>query len=70
MGKHSMNFFDWSAFILLIVGGLNWLLVNDFNFNLVTALLGVSWGSWIVYNLVGVSAIYGIYTIYKLAHHK
>lgn len=45
------------AFILVIVGGLNWLLVG-FNWNLVEALLG----SWpmivkIVYILVGLSAI-------------
>lgn len=46
------------SFILLVVGGLNWLLVGLFGFNLVTALLG----SWplvvqVVYILVGLSAI-------------
>lgn len=46
------------AFILLVVGGINWLLVA-FNFNLVEKLLG-SWPSvvMVVYVLVGVSAIF------------
>jgi hypothetical protein len=52
------------AFILLVVGGLNWLLVA-FDFNLVTYLVG----SWpmvekLVYVLVGLSAIV------EVANHK
>ena len=55
------------AWILVIIGGLNWLLVG-FNWNLVEALLG----SWpmivkIVYILVGLSAAYLVYTATKLA---
>jgi uncharacterized membrane protein YuzA (DUF378 family) len=50
------------AFILLIVGGLNWGL-DALGYNVVNMLLG----SWpmvekIVYLLVGVSAIYEIFT--------
>lgn len=46
------------AFILLVVGGLNWLLVA-FGYNLVDSLLGVgSTPSMIVYVLVGLSAIF------------
>ncbi len=46
------------AFILLIVGGLNWLL-TAFNWNLVEKLLG-AWPSvvMIVYVLVGLAAVY------------
>jgi uncharacterized membrane protein YuzA (DUF378 family) len=48
--------------LLVIVGGLNWLLVGLFKFDLVAALTGNSFGetsplSSIVYVLVGVSAI-------------
>ena len=45
--------------ILLIVGGLNWLLVGLFQFDLVAALFGgqTSAISRIVYVLVGISAI-------------
>lgn len=47
------------AFILLVVGGLNWGLVGLLNINLVTLILG----SWplvvtVVYILVGVSAVW------------
>jgi uncharacterized protein len=48
--------------LLVIVGGLNWLLVGLFQFDLVAALTGNTFGdtsllSTIVYVLVGVSAI-------------
>jgi uncharacterized membrane protein YuzA (DUF378 family) len=46
------------AFILLVVGGLNWLLVA-FGWNLVSAIFGAgSTLSTIIYALVGLSAIY------------
>ena len=57
MGK--LNTLDWICLILVIVGGLNWLLVGVFNFNLVAAIFGVmSVITKIVYILVGVSALY------------
>jgi hypothetical protein len=47
--------------VLLIVGGLNWLLVGAFDFDLVAALFGdMSPLSRIVYGLVGLSAIYQV----------
>jgi uncharacterized membrane protein YuzA (DUF378 family) len=49
------------AFILVIIGGLNWLLVGVFNFNIVDAV-GSSVLSTIVYLLVGISALYLIFT--------
>jgi len=44
--------------ILLIIGGLNWLLVGLFSFNIVSAIFGTMtiW-SRIIYVLVGISAI-------------
>lgn len=51
------------AFVLLVVGGLNWLLVGAFNMNLVATLLGEgSTLTKVVYILVGVSALYEIMT--------
>lgn len=47
------------AFVLLVIGGLNWLLQGLFNKDLFV-LLGMSMGDWIpriVYLLVGVSAV-------------
>lgn len=46
------------AFILLVVGGLNWLLVGLFEFDLVAAIFGAgSVLSRIIYILVGISAV-------------
>lgn len=54
-----MKALTWIALILVIVGGLNWLLVGALNFDLVAALFGEMSGlSRIVYVLVGLSAIY------------
>ncbi|KND47835.1 MAG: hypothetical protein AB201_02900 [Parcubacteria bacterium C7867-006] len=46
------------AFVLLVIGGLNWLLVA-FGYNLVDSLLGTgSTLSMLVYIIVGLSAVY------------
>ena len=50
------------TFILLVIGGLNWLLAA-FNWNLVDKVFGVgSSVSMIIYVLVGVSAIVQVVT--------
>jgi uncharacterized membrane protein YuzA (DUF378 family) len=45
------------AMILLIIGGLNWLLIGLFDWNLVCALFGEGVISTLIYLLVGFSAI-------------
>lgn len=50
------------ALLLVIVGGLNWLLVGLFSFDLVASATGSSFGetnviSTVVYALVGISAV-------------
>jgi len=63
-----LNGLDWTAMILVIIGGLNWGLVGAFNFDLVATIFGaMSALSRIVYVLVGISALYLIYTSMKLA---
>ncbi|ANF81414.1 DUF378 domain-containing protein [Acinetobacter sp. NCu2D-2] len=58
---------DWIAYVLVIIGGLNWGLVGAFNFDLVAAIFGeMSVLSRIVYVLVGLSALYLIFTVTKL----
>ena len=48
----------WVTLVLLVVGGLNWLLVGLFDFDLVAAIFGdMSALSRLVYVLVGLSAI-------------
>jgi len=49
----------WFALVLLVIGGLNWLLVGAFNFDLVAAIFGdMSPAARVVYVLVGLAAIW------------
>lgn len=50
------------AFILLIIGGLNWLLVGAFNLDLVMTIFGQGTLAKLIYVLVGLSAIYELIT--------
>ena len=53
-----MNVIDWIAFVLLVIGGLNWGLYGLFNMDLVLSILGTGTIADVVYTLVGVSALY------------
>jgi uncharacterized membrane protein YuzA (DUF378 family) len=57
-----MQYLKAVALLLVIVGGINWLLVGVLKFDLVAAITGSEFGqvnplSAIVYALVGVSAL-------------
>jgi uncharacterized membrane protein YuzA (DUF378 family) len=57
-----MRYLNALFLLLVIVGGVNWLLVGLFNFDLVAAITGAEFGetnalSAVIYALVGVSAI-------------
>jgi len=56
---------DWIALVLVIIGALNWGLVGLMNFNLVTTLFGNGIVTKIVYDLVGLAALYSIYFLFK-----
>lgn len=61
-----MSTLDWIAYVLLIVGGLNWGLVGAAGMDLVAMLLGAgSMLARVVYVLVGLSALYVGYTLTK-----
>ena len=63
---HSLQAVDWIALVLMIIGGLNWGLVGLADLDLVAALFGeMSAMSRIVYVLVGLAAIYGIYMAFR-----
>lgn len=64
----SLSIIDWLAFILVVVGALNWGLVGFFNFNLVAAILGdMTLLARIVYGLVGIAAVYMAIFAFKIA---
>jgi uncharacterized membrane protein YuzA (DUF378 family) len=55
------------AIALVVIGGLNWLLVGAFDFDLVAALFGEMSGvSRAVYVLVGLAAIYTTFAAPRL----
>jgi len=58
----------WIAWVLVVIGALNWGLVGLFNFNLVDSLFGSGLVSSIVYSFVGLSAI--ILIVFKLMKHS
>lgn len=59
-----LNVIGWIALILVVIGGINWGLIGIFSFDLVGAIFGsMSVVSRIIYILVGLSAIYVIFTI-------
>lgn len=66
-----MGAVDWIAMALLIIGGVNWGLVGLFNVDLVAMLFGeMSTISRVVYTLVGLSALYAIYTSSKMSRSR
>ena len=57
-----MRFATVLAFILVIVGALNWLLVGIFDFNLVSAIFGAfTFMSRTIYTLVGLASLWLIF---------
>ena len=60
---------DRLALILVIVGGLNWLLVGLFQYDLVAGIFGgaATLASRVIYSLVGVAALYSITLLFREA---
>ncbi len=56
---NKLTILDKTSFILVIIGGLNWLLVGLFSWNLVSFVFGdMSVLSRVIYDLVGLAAVY------------
>jgi uncharacterized protein len=58
----------WIAWVLVVIGALNWGLIGLFGFNLVTAIFGTGMVSGVVYSVVGISAV--VLILFKLFKHK
>jgi len=70
-GHSAMSAADYIAMALLIVGGLNWAMVGLFDVDVVATLFGAgSPASRVVYVLVGLAALYSIYTAAKMGRHR
>jgi len=57
-----MKLINWIAYILVVIGGLNWGL-TALGYNVVEKILGTGTITTIVYILVGLSALLTIFTI-------
>lgn len=57
-----MKILHMVTFLLVVVGALNWGLVGFFNFNLVSTIFGAGMLTNVVYDLVGLSAVYILVT--------
>ena len=67
-GRGAMSALDYLAMALLIIGGLNWALVGLFEVDMVATIFGPdSPAARLVYVLVGLAALYSIYTTAKMA---
>lgn len=65
-GDTDMKNLELIAFILLLIGGINWGLVGAFNYNVVTSLLGDgSTMTRAVYALVGLGAVWEAFKMLK-----
>ena len=60
-----MNYLSFTTRVLLIIGGLNWLLVGLFEFDVVAAIFSGSLYpvARVIYVLVGASALWQIYVL-------
>jgi uncharacterized membrane protein YuzA (DUF378 family) len=67
-----MNAADYIAWVLIVIGGLNWGLVGAFKYNLVDKIFGVdSTISRVIYVLVGLAAVYSVLAVIaKLSKHN
>jgi hypothetical protein len=62
---------EWIAFVLVVVGALNWGLIGLFGFDLVASIFGdMSIISRIVYALVGASGLYMIGALFMQPSDK
>jgi uncharacterized membrane protein YuzA (DUF378 family) len=66
-----MRAFNGITEVLLIIGGLNWLLVGLARFDMVAAISGTTFGDvnafgTVIYLLVGLSAIYQAVAYWRL----
>ena len=65
--RRKMRTLTLLSLILIVIGALNWLLVGLFRYDLVSTLFGMDTGfSRLIYILVGLAGIFGIFVIGKL----
>lgn len=59
-----MSAIDWIAFVLVIIGALNWGLAI-WSINVVAAIFGTGLFASIIYALVAISGLWMVYKVFK-----
>lgn len=63
-----MNILRYSAYVLTLIGALNWGLIGLFGFDLVASMFGdMTVLSRILYSLIGISAVITALTVHQCA---
>lgn len=60
-----MKIINWIAYVLLIIGGLNWGAIGIAGIDVLEMIIGVNMVLRIIYILVGLSAIWAIFSCCK-----
>lgn len=70
-GQSAMSAIDYIAMALLIIGGLNWAMVGLFDVDIVASLFGAgSPASRLVYVIVGIAALWSIWTAARMGRNR
>lgn len=59
-----LTMYHWIALILVIIGGINWLLIGLVKLNVVAAIFGEGLLARLIYIIIGLGAAYLCYLIY------
>ncbi len=66
MAKKKLGVLEWIGSFLISIALINWLLVDWFNFNLVTWMtFGVGWLATIVYIIVAIFGFTGLIRLFR-----
>ena len=70
--KEETNMLDRTSLILTIIGGINWLLVGLFQFDLVAYICGGQNAviSRVIYTIVGIAALWCISLLFRERHNE
>lgn len=58
------DWLDWTALVLILIGGLNWGFYS-LGYDLVELTLGIGAVAKTIYALIGISALYMIYVVLR-----
>lgn len=67
-----LNWLDWTALVLVVVGAINWGLVGLLGFDLVGAIFGGSTStlSRLIFTIVGFAGLWTVYTLTKISNNQ